>query len=486
MTATLPVLLTSLVLALSSAPFAELQDAPKQADPGARTPFSKKDRDDFVKKVREYLEPVEDRADAKERDGADSDKYKAADKKAKAAEAALKTFLKNKGKDYKIDSECLAATAEWQNAFSEFLAYKSKFTKADKTLGVEQVITLRDDPKNTYTRRIPKSYDPAKKAWPLLLMVQDKGKSSKSLTTEDWKSSVLLEGEGEAQGYITVVIDVPESAWEDSGKLHAAILKPLKDARSLFRVDTRRIAIGGIGAGVRAAASAFLRYPHAFSAFVAKGGDPGDVLPENFVNVPVFVAGDAAGFDREVEDGAGGKAKWSARAGALKVDYTANANASADDVAKWLNTKTRDCYPAHVMSAMKTERRQRAAVWLVYDPDPAKVARIDATADRATNTITVQCDGINRYYLFLCDALVDLSKPIVVKTNDQERKISVPPTFETLMENFHRYYAGVDWGGIFTSIPQPIDVPRKKTPAAPTPTPGDKGGDKGGEKGNNK
>ncbi|MBI3820988.1 MAG: hypothetical protein HY286_20045 [Planctomycetes bacterium] len=444
---------------------AAVQTKPAPAQKGI---FDKKDREDLLKKVKDYLDPLEARSDAKDHDGVDSEKFKAADKKMKTGEEALRRHLKNNlSKKYKIDSDCLAATLDWTSILSEYLATHADFKKGATTGGVDTMIKLVEEPKNTYTRRIPKSYDPQKKSWPVFLVIQDKGKLSKQVIAEEFKGegkvNILFEGDAENPGQIMVVIDIPDTAWDDQTKLHHAIMKPLREVRTILRVDPNRIAIGGIGAGVRAAATVFDRFPFLFSAFVAKGGDPGDIKPENFLNTPILLMGDASGFDREVGDGAGGKAKWLDRAKAAGVDVTVSQAPKVDEIAGWLSKVVRNPYPSHILSVVKSERVQRPCVWFAYDPEPSKEVRVDVKADRETNEITVQCENVTRYYLFLSDAVVDLSKQVTIKTNGQEpRKETMPPTFETLKQCFESYYQGMDMGAIFTSRTRPIDVPRKK------------------------
>lgn len=472
----------SSALALSSlaVSLALVQDKPAASRPVSTTKliFDKKERDEVAKKLKAFLDPMELRTDAKEREGTDSDKYKNADKAVKTAESALHGYLKNTlAKKYKLDSDCLAATHDWTLLLSDYLSGKGEYKKGNTVLGSDLLVTLRDEPKNTYTRRIPKLYDPTKRSWPVLIMIQEKGKSSKLVTTEEFKlvkeegkekekdakPNLLFDGDAETAGHIILAIDLPDGAMDEPAKMRAAVLKPLKEIRASLRIDTNRILVGGIGGGVKAAALLVENYPYFFSGFVVKGaGEPGDVLPENFLNTPIYIWGDAGGFSKEVGDGAGGKVKWLDRAKAIGADITVKADGKVDDLAAWASKIVRNPYPSKMMAAVKKSERQRLSVWFGYVPEPTKEVRLEVAVDRDKNEINVQCEGVLQYSLTLSDAIVDLSKPVIIKTNGQERKETAPPNFETLLKCFDDYYAGVDRAELFTSILRPIDVPKKK------------------------
>lgn len=450
-----------------AAPAGAAQGDPAGGPRGVKTIFTSKEQGELLKKVRDYFDPLDLRKDAQEREGVDSERYKNANKKALAAEKELKNYLKNVlAKNYKLDSECMTAAADWARVFSEYLAIKAEYKKGNTTLGAEQSATLREEPKNPYTRRVPKTYDPAKRAYPLLLVIQDKGKSSKLAFGDELKSAVLLDGEGEALGHIVVVVDIPEALWNDPEKLILAAWKPAVEVRSIFRVDVNRIHIAGLGAGATVAASLAERLKNVFASVTFKGGDPGNTHPDNISNTGVLVVGDASGYAREVVDEAGGKVKWLDRAKSIGIDLTSKEEWKADEFAAFLARRVRDPYPTRVRLAQRIERPVAPAGWIKVEPDRTKDARLDATVDRASNTINIQCDGIARYFLFLSDAVVDLSKPVIIKTNDQERKESLPPSLETLKTCFFDNYRGTDMGQIFTSVPRAIDVPRKKASSA--------------------
>ncbi|MBL8694872.1 MAG: hypothetical protein JNJ88_12320 [Planctomycetes bacterium] len=397
---------------------------------GASPIFAKKERDDLYKKFAKYMDTRRERERVRDA-GPDSNEYKQADKRAKDAEKDYFNELGKLGKKYKLDALCLTAVADWHWLFNEYVAEKRKFVTSDKKLGAEQGDQLRDEPRASFTRRVPKNYDPKAKAWPLLLILQDKGRASKLALTEDLKSPMLLDGDAEKQGAIVISIDVPEVAWSDPKQLQRAVFYVFRDTRNLYRIDPNRVAIGGLGEGVQAALSVVASDPRHFSAFVAKGGNASAAKADSFCSIPMFVFGPNDGWT-----------SFEARAKEVGCDLTLQADAKADDVAAWLSSKTRKTYTDRVVFCPPTENARRAWNWLKIDPDPQALGRIEAKIDAATNTIHVECDGVTQYTLLLSDALVDLSRPVIVKTNGDTQKPwtdKLPPSIDEILNSFGEF-----------------------------------------------
>ncbi len=88
-------------------------------------------------------------------------------------------------------------------------------------------------------------------------------------------------------------------------------------------------------------------------------------------------------------------------------------------------------------------------------PDDRRV-RVEAVADRANNTVRVQCVGVERLRLYLNDELLDLDKPFLVVVNGREFREERTRSFETLRETLVRRR---DWEALFpvtftTSVPK--------------------------------
>ena len=60
--------------------------------------------------------------------------------------------------------------------------------------------------------------------------------------------------------------------------------------------------------------------------------------------------------------------------------------------------------------------------------------RVDAEVDRETNTITLTSSGIREVSVFLCDGLVDMSKPVTVIANGVTSKNTFPRSVNTFLK----------------------------------------------------
>lgn len=94
-------------------------------------------------------------------------------------------------------------------------------------------------------------------------------------------------------------------------------------------------------------------------------------------------------------------------------------------IEEWLKDKRRKMPPSRVVIEPNHDKYNRA-YWADIDiADPLLTAaadkkpRLEATADHATNRITVKAVGVERFTLFLNDDLVDLDKEFTVVINDK-------------------------------------------------------------------
>ena len=109
----------------------------------------------------------------------------------------------------------------------------------------------------------------------------------------------------------------------------------------------------------------------------------------------------------------------------------------------------RRAYPDHITFAPKRDN-DRAAHWLSLSGFQATESpRIDAKADRATNTVTIDSQKISDLLIYLNDELVDLDKPVKFVVNGTPHERTLERNAPEMIKN---QYFGGDWGRVFTVL----------------------------------
>ena len=93
---------------------------------------------------------------------------------------------------------------------------------------------------------------------------------------------------------------------------------------------------------------------------------------------------------------------------------------------------------------------------LLASTPAARLPRLEAVADRASNTVRVSCRGVERFTLQLNDDLLDLGKPFTVVVNGREYREQRTRSFQQLRDGL---VARGDWDVLFpvaltTSVPK--------------------------------
>jgi hypothetical protein len=93
---------------------------------------------------------------------------------------------------------------------------------------------------------------------------------------------------------------------------------------------------------------------------------------------------------------------------------------------------------------------------LLASTPEARLPRLEAEADRATNTVRVACRGVERFTLQLNDDLLDLGRPFSVVVNGREYREQRTRSFQQLRDGL---VARGDWDVLFpvaltTSVPK--------------------------------
>ena len=265
-----------------------------------------------------------------------------------------------------------------------------------------------------FAYRVPRTYDPSRRAYPLLLAIPDWDEGPEDHLRAHWSAS-------EFRDEVIVVCPEMPTAREEwdrvlvngrpGGLCH--VLTALRLAGERFAVDFDRVYVAGRGKGVPAAVAAGNHSPHRFAGIIGRGGDLDELAPDNFGNLPTWFAGaggaatlfrDAlkeAGFDNCQLHPEGGEAEaWG-----------------------WMQEHPRRTWPERV-TLVTGDPFPTRAYWLRVAPC-APDARAVATIDVAKNAIHIDGEGIARVTLYLNDQVVDLDAPVSVFCNGTRQRVVI-------------------------------------------------------------
>lgn len=270
---------------------------------------------------------------------------------------------------------------------------------------------------------LPKDYDAAQKGYPLLLLIPDEGESPAEHIRNFWISRDILENA------LLVAVAMPKNQGEWArvmvngrpGGL-SYVLTGLRMATERFAVDPDRVYVIGRGKGVPAAIAAGNYSPHRFAAVLGRAGDAGDIGPENFSNLPTWFSGAGARASTFQETAR------SAGHDNCEIDATG----TEKELWAWIQKHARQSNPKSV-TVVPGDPFPTHAYWMRVAPS-ATFARARGTLDRATNSVTIQAEGVSHVTLYLNDALLDLDKPLRIVCNNVERRLLAPRNLQTMLD----------------------------------------------------
>jgi hypothetical protein len=232
-------------------------------------------------------------------------------------------------------------------------------------------------------------------------------------------------------------------------------------------------------------------FPSWFAGIVNRSGAIGgdEVLYQNLGGTPLlYVDGgaDARGADME--------ALKKRCENITEVTVIADAQSALDPteegrtkLSDWISARHRDLAPAKV-DYMLGDRRFQSVAWLkaatinlraTAKPGDKDFPHITAEIDQATNTIRLTTVNVTELYVYLNDALLDLSKPVNVEVNG----LKWPPRtvrrdLRYMFEN--RYFNSSGDYGVYTAELHlediPANVPKGESPPAGENPPAGGGG----------
>jgi hypothetical protein len=401
--------------------------------PGGDEALKPSDHDSLGKLIANYMEA--------------SQKNKNLDKARADVAAELDKFRKRlKNRDP------LSLTADLGKALWQSLEYESaKNVKKGKVSEVKfSEAAIGTD--LAYAVWAPAHYEP-KKSYPLVLCIPDKGEKPAEHLTEKWISQELRENA------ILAAVPMPEdpALWSEAGTREkgwggaAYLLTVLREVSHTYATDFDRVYVAGRGVGVAAAVAIGSRSPDRFAGIIGRTGDPAEVPCENFKNLPTFFTG--AG---------GGATAFSEKCTKAGYDNcTIKPEGNEADIWAWIKDHPRISYPAQVVLLPGTPNPSKA-YWLGNKPwDGQGTAIVKGSIDRASNSITIEGEGVTGVSVFLNDILVDLDKPVKVTCNGSEHIETIPRNLGTVLEFIVN--ARCDPGRIFTAT-RDFDLPAKPKP----------------------
>jgi hypothetical protein len=335
-------------------------------------------------------------------------------------------------------AKLLAAVDDWEQVFR--LATAERLTETLKKKGEVTHAKLKGDIEVSIAYCVPKKA--AKVALPLVLIACDAGEAPSAHLDAHWSDPAIRE----AAVLVALDLGADTGSWGMFGSASSPggtyqVMTALSLVQREFSVDCDRRYLVGSGKGFAAVEATATSYPHVFAGVVGIGdvsvSDEGNL--ENFRTLPTLLlkGGDGA---KQIE------------AKLAEFGYSNCELAPEGGTAQaweWMSKNPRSSYPARVTFAPKIDNA-RSVHWLsLIGFQSSEKPRLDATADKASNTITIDAEKIGELVIFLNDELVDLEKPVRFMINGTLHERTVERNAPEMIKN---QYNGGDWGRVFTAF----------------------------------
>lgn len=416
-----PLAVALLAIALGGAPAA--QDKPV---------LKSQDHDALAKAIGNYFKALdEDEGQSKALEG---------------VQKAIDTFDKRKNA-----LPTLSLVRDWERALALALAPTSSGKKGGSSVEFET-----DKVKYKYYLWVPKEYAP-KSPVPLILVLPDAGKKPQETVDVSWVDPDL-----KSKAMIAVcAMPADAKLWGDFGTSSAPgglsiAMRVLSNLRRSYAIDSNRVFLCGMGAGVAAAGRLGALYPHLFAGVIGRGGDLDALSAANFRALPTLWSGGGANCTAFSEE--------SEKLG----DKTCTVDPGANEakIWEWIQQHQRTATPS-ALRLTPIHARNGRAYWVTadrFDPDGKDKPTLEAVADRAANKIVVTGSGIEQVSISFNDLLVDLAKPVEVVLNGESKKLEIKRSLQTLLRGAYdssdsgRVYA---WSETFV-LPKPAKAEARK------------------------
>jgi hypothetical protein len=333
----------------------------------------------------------------------------------------------------------LAAVGDWEQVFRLATEERLKETLKKKGEVAEQKVQANNI-ELSFAYCVPKK--PAKGPLPLVLIACDNGETPSANLNAFWTDPTIRESA------VLMAIDLGKEAesWGMFGSPTSPgggfrLMTALGQIQREFSVDCNRRYLVGSGKGFGAVEATATSYPHVFAGVIGIGdvavADAGNL--ENFRTLPTLL----------IKGGDGAKAIEAKLKELGYENCTLEAEGSAVQAWDWMIKNTRKAYPDHITFVPKRDN-DRAVHWLSLSGFQASESpRIDAKADKATNTVTIESQKISDLLIYLNDELVDLDKPVKFIVNGTQHERTLERNAPEMIKN---QYFGGDWGRVFSVL----------------------------------
>jgi hypothetical protein len=339
----------------------------------------------------------------------------------------------------------LSCVSDWEQIFR--IATEDRLQGTLKKRGEVTPQTLQGEIKITFAYSAPKK--PAKGAIPLILIACNEGESPAAHIDAHWNDPVLRESA------VLMAVDLGKdtNSWGLFGSKTAPggtymLMTALGLIQEQFPIDYNRRYLVGSGKGFAAVEATATSYPHVFAGVIGIGevaiADATNL--ENFCSLPSLF----------VRSGEG------ANAIDAKLKEYGYSNSLIDpegtpaSVQAWISKNPRSSYPTRIVFSPKLDNARKVHWLSMSGFQSTEKPRIEATSDKATNTVTIDAQKISGVIIYLNDELVDLGKPVkfVVNGVTHERKLERNGP-EMIKDQFY----GGDWGRVYcASLSQDVNT----------------------------
>lgn len=347
----------------------------------------------------------------------------------KAERKAKDAFLKEWEKKEK--KEPLKHMGDLIAIFDNIFEYKGQSGS-----GEVKAIKARDKGIDDYSAVIPKSYSP-KKALPTIVLVPgwDEAKKEwaggKEHFEATWKEIGPL---GEVLCYLPEVPNeldldpVPDLSTTQGDTVEqtriGALFRPLGDFQRSYNVDRARMILD-CGAGACAFGLRLASYfPDRFAGLILRSPTaPGNIRLDSLADLPVLLISSSGTKEACDQLAEALNALGQKSATVIETQEAYPFTAIAGEIGTWAAQVRRNLFRERVILA-PNHNMFRKGFWVeigradaLETVAPENRPRLEATADRATNRITITTRGVSDFRILLNDALLDLGKEFTIVVN---------------------------------------------------------------------